>query len=110
MGGRMITLFPVDMWLTAHAEGLLLWARVSARTAGFLLICGGGRGEQFGFAPKGFTPKVIKILQHLPSVSLALARVKVPNSPSTRLQAALNCVAFCEFVPELYYFNVAVSV
>lgn len=84
MGGRMITLFPVDMWLTAHAEGLLLWARASARMAGFLLICRGRRGERFGFAPKGFDPKGGEYI-----VAFALGEsdccVKVPNSPSTRL-------------------------
>lgn len=74
VGGRMITLFRVDMWLAAHAKGLLFTG------AG---VCENGRvssdlpgkewGEQFGFAPKGFTPKVIKILQRLRSASLALA-------------------------------------
>lgn len=109
MGGRMITLFPVDMWLTAHVEGLLLWARVSARMAGFLLICRGRRGGAVWVCPKGLHPKGYQDF-----VAFALgefgSHVKVPSSLSTHLQATLNCVAFCEFVPELYYFNVAVSV
>lgn len=67
------------------------------------------RGEQFGFCPKGLHPKGYQDF-----VAFALSEfgshVKVPSSLSTHLQATLNCVAFCEFVPELYYFNVAVSV
>lgn len=35
---------------------------------------------------------------------------EVPDSPLTHLQAALDGVALCELVPDLYYFNVAVSV
>lgn len=81
-------------------------------------VCENGRvssdlqGEEGGavrVCPKGFHPKGYQDF-----VAFAFgefgSHMKVPNSPLTHLQATLNCVAFCEFVPELYYFNVAVSV
>ena len=107
MRGRMLTLFPGDVRLTAHAEGLLVGARAAGRRAGFLLVCRGGGGAGWD-CPRGLQPKGYRDLGAF-AFGESGRRVKVPSSPSTRLQAALPCVASCEFVPEQYYFNVVVT-
>lgn len=68
----------------------------------------GEKGGAVWVCTKGLHPKGGEYI-----VAFALGEsdccVKVPNTPSTRLQTTLNCVAFREFVPELYYFNAAVT-
>jgi len=89
VGGRMVALSHADM----RSIALPLWAE-SFCFRGAVWVCPLPPNPSFAVVwLSGFG-----------------SGVEVPGFPLTHLQAALDGVALCEFVPDLYYFNVAVSV